>query len=45
MFNLVVSLSCLYFAKKDFEDGDNKLGWISLVISACNFSVFLAEYF
>jgi len=45
MFNLFVSMCCLLIATNDFKEGSNKAGWFGLIVSACNFSVFLFNFF
>jgi hypothetical protein len=45
MIYLFISVLTLMIAAKDFNDMDNKLGWFGIIVSACNFSAFLLEYF
>ena len=42
MLNLIIVIACAYFAKRNFDAGDNFSGWVNLVLSAANCALFMA---
>jgi uncharacterized protein (UPF0333 family) len=41
MLNLIIAIACAYFAKRNFDAGDNFSGWLNLAISAANAAFFM----